>query len=59
MEQPQPESDTGSTAGLRARWATLDPAARRRILWITTMVVILLIVVAVFALGAAPRCTKC
>jgi hypothetical protein len=59
MEHHQPESDTGSTAGMRARWVGLDPAARRRILWITTMVVILLIVVAVFALGAAPRCPKC
>jgi hypothetical protein len=57
--EQHPEAGTGSDVGFRSRWAALDPAARRRILWITTMVVILFIVVAVFALGAAPSCKKC
>jgi hypothetical protein len=59
MEQHQPESDVAYLDRMRARWAGLDPAMRRRIVWITTLVVILLIVVAVFVLGAAPQCKKC
>jgi hypothetical protein len=59
MDQHQSDSDTGDRSGMRARWAALGPASRRRIVWITTLVVIVLIVVAVFALGFAGGCRHC
>jgi hypothetical protein len=59
MDQDQPEMGTTSPTSIAGRWTALDPAARRRIVWITTLVVIVLIVVAVFVLGAAPQCKKC
>jgi hypothetical protein len=60
VEQQQPEAGTSSDGGMRARWAALDPEMRRRIVWITTLVIIVLIVVAIFALGfAGGRCKGC
>lgn len=64
MEQDQPESDAGAgvdtMTGVRDRWAALDPALRKQIVWITTAAVIVLIVLAVFALGfAGGKCLRC
>jgi hypothetical protein len=58
MDHDRPDAQT-ALSGISARWAALDPALRRRIVWIATLAVIVLIVVAVFALGAAPRCRTC
>jgi hypothetical protein len=60
MEQHESQSDTDDRSGIRARWAALDPAMRGRIVWITTLLVIAVIVLAVFALGfAGGRCKDC
>jgi hypothetical protein len=59
MDQDRPEEGAISPAGTSGRWAALDPALRRRIAWITTLVVIVLIVVVVFAFGFAGGCRHC